>query len=274
MKRITFFLFLALAAITAQAQLYIGLHGGVTLPTGYYGESSMCEHEWMLCEGHQKKAGAGTGFAAGIDISFAMPFYSNLEVLLQADYLQSNPSKDVQEYYETVFPRRYANFDDCSYTLPKYRHIPILAGVRYSYPMGRLFDLYGEAMCGVNIRMISDLSQRGITTDYTTESGRHYDEFSFEEHYSYDNSLTFALQLGVGILIKSCVTVGANFCWLGSAPLTGTKAENNTYTVAGQTSTNPNRWDITPYDINPTMVTVKLGFRLPVWSGAGRVQDF
>lgn len=273
MKKIVILFFVVLA-FAAQAQLFVGVHGGATLPTGYYGDSHMSEHEWMLTQGHQKKAGAGTGFAAGIDVSFAMPFYSNLEVLLQADYMQSGPSKDVKAYYEQVFPHKYGSFKECSYTLPKYRNIPIYLGVRYSYPMGRIFDLYGEAMCGVNIRMITDFSQKGATTDYRTEGGDYFDEYSFEERYSYDNRTTFAFQLGVGILIKGWVTVGANFGWLGNGLLTFDKTENNTYVFGDQTSNNPRTEHVDYYDINPTMVTVKLGFRLPVWSGAGHIQDF
>ena len=76
MKKLTpFILFMLLLATgglhRAEAQLYVNLHGGLTLPQGDYADSRMSDHEWMLAQGHQHKGGAGRGWAAGLEVSYA-----------------------------------------------------------------------------------------------------------------------------------------------------------------------------------------------------------
>lgn len=235
MKRIlTLLLTLCCLALpAARAQLYIGLHGGATLPTGFYADSKMSDYEWMLNGGHQSKAGAGTGYAVGLDVAYAMPFLSDLSVLLEGEFMQSEPNKDVQKYHDIHYPE-----GGC--ILPKYRNIPILIGMRYSYPIGKYYDLYGEVLGGANIRMI---------TPYTFSTSV----------YTYENATTLAFRVGAGIVVRDMVTLGAGFSTLGRAELAG----DYSY------------YDTKFYTMNPTMVTVSLGFRINAVKGLTRnVQDY
>lgn len=235
MKRhVTLFLTLCCLALpAARAQLYIGLHGGATLPTGYYADSKLADGEWMLQGSNQMKVGAGTGFAAGLDVAYAMPFLSDLSVLVEGEFMQSEPNKDVKKWHSL-------HGSEGEYVLPKYRNIPILAGVRYSYPIGKYYDLFGEVLGGVNIRMI---------TPYTWGPKTN----------TYDNATTMAFRVGAGIVVRDMVTLSAGFTSLGNAPLTG-----DYYSAADQ------KYNI----VKATMVTVSLGFRINVIKGLTRnVQD-
>jgi len=234
-KHITLlFAFCCLALPAARAQLYIGLHGGATLPTGYYADSKLADGEWMLMGTNQMKVGAGKGFTAGLDVAYAMPFLSDLAVVVEGEFMQSDPNEDVKKWHDL-------HGEEGEYTLPKFRNIPILAGVRYSYPLGKYYDLYGEVLGGVNIRTITPYI-KGLTT------------------YTYDNATTMAFRIGAGIVVRDMVTLGAGFTSLGSAPLTG-----DYYSAADQ------KYNI----IKATMVTVTLGFRINVLKDLTRhVQDF
>ena len=232
-SQFSIFLLLCLAAPAAKAQVYIGVHGGVTLPSGFYADSKMSDYEWMLAGGHQLKGGAGKGFSAGIDVAYAMPFLSDLSVILEAEFMQSEPNADVKKYHEA--------HNDIDHTLPKYRNIPILAGVRYSYPIGKYYDLYGEALGGVNIRSI---------TPYTYGASV----------FTYDNATTMAFRLGAGVIVRDLVSLGASFSMMGKAPLEGD------YSLPSFTKYT---------SLNPTMVSITLGFRINPFKGLTRhVQDF
>lgn len=246
-----------LCLLPLRAQFYIGVHGGVTLPTGYYGDSRMSDYEWIIMNPeHQLRAGAGTGFSAGVDFSFPMPFLSDLSALITVDYMQSGPNKDVSNYYANHYQ------EEDGVVLPKYKNIPILLGLRYSYPLGTFYDLYGEAQMGVNIRQITEF--RYPVNSKTTFS------------YQYDNCYSMAFHLGVGVMIKDIVSVGAGVNLMGKGPLKGISTE----TITFDTPEGPDEAsDSEPYTptyttIKPTMVYINLGFHInPFKNYTRRVQE-
>jgi len=222
-----------LALPAARAQLYIGVHGGATLPTGFYAESKLADGQWMLDGSHQRWGGAGTGFSVGLDVAYAMPFLSDLSVILEGEFMQGEPNKEVKRVHE-------AHAAEGEYILPKYRNVPILAGLRYSYPIGKYYDLFGEVLAGVDIRMI---------TPYTKG----------ERVFTYDNASTFAFRIGAGFVVRDMITLGAGFSSLGKSVLTGEYGYSDT------------KYNM----LSTTMVTVSLGFRINVFKGLTRnVQDF
>ena len=244
-----------LCLLPLRAQFYIGVHGGVTLPTGYYGDSRMSDYEWMMIEGHQLRAGAGTGFSAGVDFSFPMPFLSDLSALVSADFMQSTPNKDVSSYYANHYAAEEV-------VLPQYRNIPIMLGFRYSYPLGTFYDLYGEAQMGVNLRQLTEFK-------YPVGSNKIFS-------YQYDDSYSMAFHLGVGIMIRDLVSVGAGVNLMGRKPLKGT------FTRIDKTSTPEGPEEVSksePYNpeyttIKPTMVYINLGFHInPFKNYTRRVQE-
>ena len=279
MKTYTPFLLFALLLTAggyrqAAAQLYVNIHGGMTQPQGYYADSRMSDHEWMLAQGHQLKAGAGRGWAAGLEISYAMPFHSNLEAVLSSEFMQSGVSRDVKDYYEQVYALRYSQCSKYEMKLPRFRNVPVLAGVRYCYPLTTLFDLYGEALAGINIRMISDWTHAFADGNWTAVDGQEFAEYNNVKVCRYTPTTTFAFRLGVGILIKKMVSVGASFNMLGKGPLSWEQEEITRYSVYGDIRENRNSTQIDYFNINPTLVMVSVGFRFKAFSGARHVQDW
>lgn len=239
-----------------RAQLYIGVHGGVTLPTGFYGDSRMSDYEWMMIEGHQLRAGAGTGFSAGLDFGIPMPFLNDLSALITVDYMQSGPNRDVRNYYANHY------LEEDGVVLPQYRNIPILLGARYSYPLGTFYDLYGEAQMGVNIRQITEFK-------YPSNSSTTFS-------YQYDNCYSMAFHLGAGIMIRDIVSVGAGVNLMGKGPLKGTSTVTKTFeTPEGTKEASDSEPFVPEYTtIKPTMVYINLGVHLnPFKSYTRRVQE-
>jgi len=245
-----------------RAQFYVGLHGGWTLPQGFYSESRMSDNGWMFSEGHQRLAGAGKGWAAGMDLSFAMPFHPALEVVLSADYMQSGVNMDVEDYYEYVYSTRYSNCSKYLMELPKFRNIPILLGVRYAYPATKGIDLYGEALAGINLRRISDWTLAYATSNWEMGDGQQLAEYNNEDIRIYGKSNTFAFRLGAGFIIKKKVTLGASFNMLGASPLTWDRNTTIRYSVYGEMVENTTTQHVDYTELKPVMVMVQLGFRL------------
>ena len=258
----------------AKAQLYVNLHGGITLPQNDYADSRMSDHEWMLAQGHQHKAGAGLGWAAGIEVSYAMPFHKNLEAVLAGDFMQGDMSTDVKNYYEQSRLLHYSQCSQYEMVLPRYRNVPVMAGVRYCYPLTTLFDLYGEALAGFNIRMISNWTLAFTSGDWNAVDELEYADFNNVKICRYAPATTFAFRLGIGILINKMVNVGASFCMLGNGPLSWEQEEITRYNLYSEVRENRVQTHQDYFSINPTLVSVTLGFRLKVFSGARHVQDW
>ena len=256
------------------AQLYVGLHGGATLPQGFYADSRMSDNEWMLAEGHQLKGGAGRGWDAGLDISFAMPFHPALEIAFSADFMQSGPNRDVREYYELTYTRRYSQCSHYEMRLPHYRNIPILLGVRYSYPIATGIDLYGEALAGINHRTITDWVLTFTNPPWTPQENMPYPEYNNIDIRTYTPATTFTFRLGAGFLLKKKFTLGASFQMLGKAPLAWDRTVTTRYDIYGNISEYTDQTHTDYTDLNPTLVLVQLGYRLNPFAGARHVQDW
>lgn len=272
MKPLLLFALFCLTLFPVKAQLYLGVRGGVTLPQGYYGDSRMSDNQWMFTEGHQMMAGAGRGWSGGVDVSFALPVHPALEITFQADYLQSGVSRNVTEYYDIRWSSRFQHCSQYLMELPKLRNIPIMVGVRYAYPTSKTIDFYGEALAGVNLRYISDWNFAYSAADWPVTDPQSFDDYTYADLRTYAPATTFAFRLGAGFIIGKRVTVGASFNMLGAAPLAWDRAIASRYDLFGTIIENSRTEHIDYHDINPTMVLVHLGFRLPA---AGRtVQDW
>ena len=257
------FLFFLLSFAVAQAQLYIGVRGGVTLPQGFYAESRMSDNQWMFTQGHQKMAGAGRGWSGGVDVSFALPVHPALEITFQADFMQSGVSKNVKEYYDIRWATRFQNCSQYLMQLPKLRNIPIMAGVRYAYPASTTIDFYGEALAGVNLRYISDWNFAYSPADWPVDQPQSFDDYACADLRTYAPATTFAFRLGAGFIIAKRVTLGASFNMLGAAPLEWDRTDIARYNIYGTIVENSRTEHVTHTDINPTLLLVHLGFRLP-----------
>ena len=267
-------LLLGIGLQQANAQLYIGLHGGATVPVGFYAESRMSDNEWMFTQGHQRQAGAGTGWAAGVDFSYAMPFHSNLEIILSADFMQSGVSRDVEEYFTLRFSQRYNQCSRYEMILPRLRNIPILAGVQYRFPLTTTINLYGQAIAGINLRYITPWSLSFADAEWNFPSDDESLLYNNVKLYTYAPATTFALRLGGGFFIKDIVSIGFSYNILGASPLIWDQTETVRYNVYGNLHVINNETHVDYYDLNPTLVLISLGVRLKAFSGSRRVQDW
>ena len=274
LKLLLAFSFYLLVSLALRAQLYVGVHGGITLPQGFYAESRMSDNEWMLAEGHQLKGGAGRGWDAGIDISFAMPFHPSLEIAFTADFMQSGPNRDIREYYELSYTRRYSQCSHYEMRLPRYRNIPILLGVRYNYPITIGIDLYAEALAGTNLRTLTDWQLTFTTDPWTPQEDLAYPEYNNIDIRTYTPAATFAFRLGAGVLIKKKFTLGASFQMLGKAPLSWDRTVTTRYDVYGKISEYVTDTHTDYTTLNPTLVLVQLGYRFNPFASARHVQDW
>lgn len=273
-KPLFVFSFYLLVSLALRAQLYVGVHGGITLPQGYYAESRMSDNEWMLSGGHQHKAGAGRGWAAGIDISYAMPFHTSLEAVFCADFMQSAPNRDIQDYYEISYARRYSQCSHYEMKLPHYRNIPIFLGVRYNYPIATSIDLYGEAMAGINYRSITDWTLTYTKEPWTTQPELPYPEYNNIDIHTYTPATTFAFRLGAGFIINKIITLGASFQQLGKAPLAWDRTLITRYNIYGNISENTDNTHTDYTDLCPVLVLVQLGYRINPFKSTRHVQDW
>ena len=267
-------LLLGIGLQQANAQLYIGLHGGATVPVGFYAESRMSDNEWMFTQGHQRQAGAGTGWAAGVDFSYAMPFHSNLEIILAADFMQSGVNRDVEEYFTLRFSQRYNQCSRYEMKLPRLRNIPILAGVQYRFPLTTTINLYGQALAGINLRYITPWSLSFADAEWNFPSDDESLLYNNVKVYTYAPATTFALRLGGGFFIKDIVSIGFSYNILGASPLIWDQTETVRYNVYGNLHVINNETHVDYYDLNPTLVLISLGVRLKAFSGSRRVQDW
>lgn len=268
--------FLAMAC-AAKAQVYVGLHGGAALPTGYYGESCIADNGWLFDGSNGKMAGVGAGFAAGIDVAYALPFHTNLEVLLKAQYLQNGCNRNLRTHFNEAYPKSVGTHSSqygYAVTLPTHRNVALQTGLCYAYPVAKCIDLYGEALCGIAFRLVSPFVLTVDASNYQLHDGQIFDNYNNRENYTYSNSLAFSCQGGAGFLIAKCVTLGASFLWLGSRSLSWQQHQETTYSTGDrtQTETADTHTDFAP--LSPTLVLIHLGYRFPVWNGDRHVQDY
>lgn len=273
-------LLLAAALLPCRAQLSVALHGGATLPQGFYADSRMSDNEWMLAEGHQHKAGAGRGWSAGIDIAYAIPALPDLEALLSASFMQSPVADDVQEYYNLKFTQRYRSCPYYEMQLPSYRNIPILLGIRYGYPLGGIFRFYGEALAGLNIRMITDWTMAYSAPGWPQGTQGTLDDYSNTDLRTYSRATTFAFRFGAGFLIKDIAKcpldfrLGASYNILGAAPLSWDRTTATRYSLLGSITEYTDTKHVDYTDINPTLISIELGISIKPFGASRNVQDW
>lgn len=262
-------------AHTAHAQVKVGLRGGLTLPTGFYGctQIKYVPQDWVFYDLDQTSysVGASTGFSAGAYITYALPFYDDLAVIISADFVQNGLGAVVKNDLNRTSTGTYTNNDTYKkeYELPLLRNIPITLGARYSYPLGGVFDVFLEAAAGVNIRQITPqaINIENTRTDGVVDNESHT--------YTYDNAATFALRLGAGFEFNNMFTLGGYYSYLGKAPLSGEYLHKYTNHILGGVSEGLDRTNFNYQQVAPSMVTIQLGIHLNPFKRAPRMaQDF
>jgi len=279
MRKTTLILICLLVAATccprhAQAQLYLGLRGGATLPQSLYADSRMSDNEWMFTQGHQLKGGVGKGWLAGLDIALALPFAKGLEIVASTDFMQSGMNSDVQEYYSKYYIHRYSQCSSYLMELPRLRNIPLLAGLQYSYPLTTLVSLYGLAQIGANLRLITPWTLAYADAGWTYPPDNEALQYNNMKVCTYTPATTLALRFGGGFIIKNVVTLGFSVNLVGASPLVWDQQETVRYYTGGTLNELVNNTRIEYYNLRPVYVGVSLGYRSKVSNAQRHVQDW
>lgn len=245
----------------SQAQFKVGVHVGPTLASGYYSESQMSDQRWLL-QGESLLGGAGAGVGTGLEVSYRVPGIKGFDVLFQGDYLYSGLNSDCKSHVDNEIVRGEQDFDNYTYTPARYHNVPLMLGVRYTFPLNSVYGFYGEAFCGLNIRHINSMVVDYSDGSYTNPDGITLNDYRNLKQRDYLNATTFAFRLGAGIMIKDMVSVGASFNRLGSAPVQGsyTRYSCNNIPSPGGVQEFKDVKDFTYAEVNPTMVFISVGY--------------
>ncbi len=121
--------------------------------------------------------------------------------------------------------------DDKGVTYPSYLNVPLMAGLNYELPLTLFLSIYAEAGIGCNTRFITKMKSDALNTTV-----------------SYDPAFSMAYQFGAGIKIGR-VVLGANYYCLGASSVKGDIS-----------SSVVNNKDMTFGEVNPGLVTLRMGF--------------
>lgn len=196
---------------------------------------------------------ASTGFGLGVKYQRSISLIKNLRGHVEADIMY-NPlqgeMKDVIE--EEILPG--VELLSNSVSISKYLNIPLMTGLNYSFDLAEKIKLYGELGVGLNVRLITKTSAEyeyeypywdSETGEETTRIAKDKDKYKFNQ------AVSFAYQVGVGVLLSEKLSVGLNYYNLGSAKVKGT------YTTSSGRERN---LDINGISISTSMLTLKVGY--------------
>lgn len=213
MKR--FVSFIALLAVLAMGSTVfaqtngLSLHLGGSMPVGSFGKAGDA-----FMERYSGDGGAAKGLNLGLKLQYGIPvpILPSIRIMVTADAMYNDLQSDVKDLLEK--PSEVAN-DLFDITSPKYFNVPLMAGVNISHSLLGAVKVFGEAGFGVNFRMVTNLERtisvpdlEGGTKDVTTS-------------VSFDNTRTFAFQVGLGVCLLNRLSLSVHYYNLGKAELSG-----------------------------------------------------
>ncbi|MDL2224310.1 porin family protein [Bacteroidales bacterium OttesenSCG-928-M06] len=206
-------------AIHAQTQTVVNtespsfqIHAGVVLPMGDFGSGDIKKNS---IDG--KQGFAGTGFNVGAKYYHPIASAKNLSLIFGLDIYYNGLNSDMKDWKDEM------ENDDTEVKLPAYMNIPLTAGVNYSYPINPNFDIYGEAVIGLNYSKMTKVK-------IETEEEYYGEYYSLEEETQYDPAFGFTFGLEAGILINKKYSISVRYNNLGSYNYKG----KVTYTENGE----------------------------------------
>lgn len=183
-------------------------HFGKTMPVGSFARSSNAFLQNNIGEGAAKN-----GFGIGVkgQCSLRLPVLRRLKLIASIDIMYNGLNDGAKTMIET-----HNNPSDYfTASAPSYYNVPIMAGVNLYRSLFGAIKVYGEVGMGVNFRMVSDMDRV-----FMVESGEGGKEY-FSGKINFDNTSTFAFQLGVGLCFFNRLSFALNYYNLGTAELKG-----------------------------------------------------
>lgn len=144
----------------------------------------------------------------GVGFKYLQPLsIPNLNWFVSAEFNYNGLKSSVIDDAEDDLTSQGVDINTIDIKYPKYFNIPVMAGVNYSLAeLSPGVVLFLEGGLGVNCRFISDFAVEQTDGNYELE-------------YDFDNSFTFAYQIGGGLKIQDKYIVALNYYGLGSDKL-------------------------------------------------------
>lgn len=209
------------AAKPAEKRLRFGVHAGVSIPTGLYGNYTVAP---ATIYSGGKGAAAGVGATFGCKMLYEIKKVKGLSIVTNLDFVINPTKKKTENFINAIF----ANTADEYFAfrvdkMPVFVSVPITAGINYKYNFNKTIGVWGEFAAGANLRFISPfkyINTAGSHYMYTEDGVRIYS--TDEESYRYNPNIQFAYQAGCGILLWDKLTLGVLFNGTNRSKIKGT----------------------------------------------------
>lgn len=209
------------AAKPAEKRLRFGVHAGVSIPTGLYGNYTVAP---ATIYSGGKGAAAGIGATFGCKMLYEIKKVKGLSIVTNLDFVINPTKKKTENFINAIFANT-ANEDFAFRVdkMPVFVSVPITAGINYKYNFNKTIGVWGEFAAGTNFRFISPfkfINTVGSHYMYTEDGMRIYS--TDEESYRYNPNIQFAYQAGCGILLWDKLTLGVLFNGTNRSKIKGT----------------------------------------------------
>lgn len=209
------------AAKPGEKRLRFGVHAGVSIPTGLYGNYTVAP---ATIYSGGKGAAAGVGATFGCKMLYEIKKVKGLSIVTNLDFVINPTKKKTENFINAIF----ANTADEYFAfrvdkMPVFVSVPITAGINYKYNFNKTIGVWGEFAAGTNFRFISPfkyINTAGSHYMYTEDGVRIYS--TDEESYRYNPNIQFAYQTGCGILLWDKLTLGVLFNGTNRSKIKGT----------------------------------------------------
>lgn len=229
------------------------LHLSGVFPNGKFGEFGATlweEHFDTRVDG----GAASTGFGLGVKYQHSISSIKNLRAMFEADIMYNPLQEEIKDQFDELSVSWDGDLISSSVSTSKYLNIPLMAGLNYSFDLAEKVKLYGELGVGLNVRLITKTSIekeiKKIWYDGGYDDERHEETRTYKLEFEYNPAVSFAYQVGVGVLLSEKLSVGLNYYNLGSAKVKGT------YEDDGAKERSLDGF----YSISPSMLTLKVGY--------------
>lgn len=240
MKHILLFITLSLLPVSMlHAQEYVSwtISVGNVFPVGDFAKSTYIRaSNYSNCNliSSGKYGGAAPGISIGCDVQMHLG-PDNLCEIFAAEFLLNPVRYNVRAAIHgqsDLSARSIINslyLDETAITssskhvnrYPNYINIPILLGMRYTFPLPKSLGLYTEACLGLNVRFATRTKYSGTITfkNPLPEDPSNQESLLYSETLRYAADASFACRAAVGLNITSHLSVSLLFYYLGKGTL-------------------------------------------------------
>lgn len=157
----------------------------------------------------------GAQIGMDVGLKYRLKIHQNLGAFCGVNMIWNPVKKDFKKHIENNIGLITGDYN---VKTGQYFHIPIMAGLHYTYHASKEFGIFVEAGGGVNLLQRSPFQITATIQNYVDEN-KSYD---FEILSKYDLATTFCFQAGVGAVVNNRFLISVHYYGLGSSPAKGT----------------------------------------------------